>query len=120
MIKEDLESELKAGKQGDAAAAINFKNDLEAMQSTMDAQMASKADADKKLAAIERQIVFRKDDKSDLGDDLDSEGDIEKALKKDCDWIKSDFDKRKSQRKLEIEGLNEAAQFLAGAVILPR
>jgi len=120
MIKEDLESELKAGKQGDAAAAINFKNDLEAMQSTMDAQMASKADADKKLAAIERQIVFRKDDKSDLGDDLDSEGDIEKALKKDCDWIKSDFDKRKSQRKLEIEGLNEAAQFLAGAVIFPR
>jgi len=57
---------------------------------------------------------------SQIWEMTDSEGDIEKALKKDCDWIKKDFDKRKSQRKLEIEGLNEAAQFLAGAVILPR
>merc|ERR1719240_1892346 len=66
MIKDDLENELKAGKQGDAAAQINFANDRKALQDTMDSQMQSKADADKSLAELERQIAYRSDDKSDL------------------------------------------------------
>jgi len=120
MIKEDLESELKAGKQGDATAQINFANDVQALQDTLDAQEASKADADKALAEVDRQIAYRSDDKTDLKADLGGEDTIKGALKKDCDWIKSDFESRKTNRKLEIEGLNEAAQFLAGAVVLPR
>jgi len=120
MIKEDLESELKAGKQGDATAQINFANDVQALQDTLDAQEASKADADKALAEVDRQIAYRSDDKTDLKADLGGEDKIKAALKKDCDWIKSDFESRKANRKLEIAGLNEAAQFLSGAVVLPR
>jgi len=119
MIKEDLEKELKQGEQGDAASQINFKNDLKAAQDTLDAQMQTKADADKGLAEVERQLGYRGEDKDDLNTDLDGEKKIEKALETDCDWIKSDFDKRAANRKLEIEGLNEAKNFLAGAVVLP-
>jgi predicted nucleic acid-binding Zn-ribbon protein len=119
MIKQDLESELKHGKDGESAASTNFASDLKAMEDTLDAQMRSKADADSALAEVERQMNYRGEDKDDENTDLDGEKEIETALKKDCDWIKSDFDKRAANRKLEIEGLDEAKNFLAGAVVLP-
>merc|ERR1740130_1186842 len=119
MIKEDLEGELKQGKNGDAASQLNFKNDLGALQDTMDAQMKTKADADSALAEVERQINYRSDDKSDLGKDLGGEDKVKTALATDCDWIKADFKKRADNRKLEIDGLVEAKHFLAGAVVLP-
>jgi len=120
MIKEDLEKELQGGKDAEAAGRENFANDLKAMEDTLDAQMQTKADADSALAEVERQINYRDEDKDDENTDLDGEGDIKKALKKDCDWIKSDFDKRAANRKLEIQGLNEAKSFLAGAVVLSK
>jgi len=119
MIKEDLEKEVSTGKAEEGATSENFANDLKAMQDTLDAQMQTKADADSALAEVERQINYRGEDKDDANTDLDGEKDIKKALAKDCDWIKSDFDKRASNRKLEIQGLNEAKSFLAGAVVLP-
>jgi chromosome segregation ATPase len=119
MIKEDLEKEVKEGENGNAASQVNFKNDLQAMQDALDAQLQTKADADKELAELERQLNYRGEDKDDLGKDLDGEKDVKKALEKDCDWIKSDFKKRADKRKLEIEGLVEAKHFLSGAVVLP-
>jgi len=118
MIKEDLEGELKQGGLGEATTKQNFADDLSAVEDTLDAQMQSKADADKELAELERQINFRNDDKGDLKTDLGGEEDMKKALAKDCDWIKDDFQKRADKRKLEIQGLNEAQQFLMGAVMM--
>jgi len=119
MIKEDLEKELSNGKDIEAAGSTNFASDLQAMEDSLDAQMQAKADADKRLAEVERQIGYRGEDKSDKNNDLDGEKDIKDALKTDCDWIAKEFDTRKSNRKLEIEGLSEAAHFLGGAVVLP-
>jgi predicted nucleic acid-binding Zn-ribbon protein len=120
MIKEDLEKELQGGKDEEAAGRENFANDLKAMEDALDAQMQTKADADSALAEVERQINYRGEDKDDDNTDLDGEEDIKKANAKDCDWIKSDFDKRAANRKLEIQGLNEAKSFLAGAVVLSK
>merc|ERR1719387_3070010 len=108
MIKEDLEREVQNGKDENAASQVNFSNDLKALEDALDAQKQTKADADKELAETERQIGYRGEDKDDLNKDLDGEKEIKEALEKDCDWIKTDFDKRAKKRKLEIEGLQEA------------
>jgi len=42
---------------------------------------------------------------------------LEGTLDKDCAWVKSHFDSRREKRKAEIEGLQEAKNFLAGAGI---
>jgi len=118
MIKEDLENEVNRGKETDAASQENFSNDLQAANEALDAYKQRKADNDKELAEVLRQINYRGEDKDDKNDDLDGEKDIKKALAEDCDWIKTDFDKRVKKRKLEIEGLKEAKHFLGGATVL--
>jgi len=119
MIKEDLEKEVSNGKAGEAAGSASFASDLKAVEDSLDAQMQTKADAERALADVERQMNYRSEDKDDLTNDLGGEKDIKKALTTDCDWIAKEFDKRATNRKLEIEGLSEAAHFLGGAVVLP-
>merc|ERR1719174_1140885 len=119
MIKDDLVKEVEQGKDSDAASQVNFANDLKAIEDALDAQKQTKAESDMELAEVLRQLGYRSEDKEDLNKDLDGEKEIKEGLEKDCDWIKSDFDKRAANRKLEIEGLQEAKHFLAGAVVLP-
>jgi len=119
MIKDDLVKEVEQGKDSDAASQVNFANDLKAIEDALDAQKQTKAESDMELAEVLRQLGYRGEDKEDLNKDLDGEKEIKEGLEKDCDWIKSDFDKRATNRKLEIEGLQEAKHFLAGAVVLP-
>jgi len=120
MIKEDLEREVKFGEDGDAASNANFGNDLKAAQESMEKQMKIKADADTELAEVLRQIDFRDEDKTTKETDLEGEDKIKKALEVDCAWVDTHFESRAKNRKLEIEGLNEAIHFLQGAVVLPR
>jgi len=45
---------------------------------------------------------------------LDAEKEVQKSLNTDCAWVKSTFDTRAKKRKLEMDGLVEAKDFLAG------
>lgn len=119
MIKEDLEREVKLTGEADAAGRVNFASDLKAAEQSMGRQMKMKADADAELADVMRQIGYREEDKTSLGNDLDGEEKIKEALEKQCGWVETHFDERARKRKIEIEGLQEARHFLMGAVVLP-
>jgi len=113
VIKEDLEKEIKTGKSEDDENQKQYESDAAAMEEAL----ATKKDS---LTAIKKQLAegaVKLDDKeaavTQNGKDADEAKDMEKALETDCAWVKTNFDKRRSARKAEIVGLEEAKDHLA-------
>jgi len=113
VIKEDLEKEIKTGKSEDDDNQKQYESDAAAMEEAL----STKKDS---LTAIKKQLAegaVKLDDKeaavTQNGKDADEAKDMEQALQTDCAWVKTNFDKRRSARKAEIVGLQEAKDHLA-------
>merc|ERR1719240_836775 len=115
MLKEDLEKEMKTGREEDAAAQKKYEEDRAAMQSTLDAQKASKIDTEKALAELQEKVADKEEFKAQKEGDLASAEDMQKTLEHDCAWVETHFETRREKRKTEIDGLVEAKNILAGA-----
>merc|ERR1719316_2142163 len=70
MLKEDLEKEMKTGREEDAAAQKKYEEDRAAMQSTLDAQKASKIDTEKALAELQEKVADKEEFKAQKEGDL--------------------------------------------------
>jgi len=114
MIKEDTENEMKVARQDDADAEAAYEKNRAALQETLDAQSASKVQAEKELAATEEKIADTEEFQSGKAADLAEEKKLKGSIEKDCAWVKSHFESRRDKRKAEMEGLVEAKNFLAG------
>lgn len=114
MIKEDFEKEIQEGRKDDADAQATYEKDRGAMQATLDEQLKSKMTAEKQLADLQAKIGSKEDFKAGKAGDLDGETKLKGALDNDCAWVKTHFDSRRSKRKVEIAGLQEAKDYLAG------
>jgi len=71
--------------------------------------------------SINGQIGDNNDTKDSASKDLDSakqqgesNDDTKEAHKGNCDWLKTNYDERKTHRNAEINGLEEARNFLSG------
>jgi len=67
------------------------------------------------LAAVREDSSAASQKKQEQLDDKKSEKGMAQALKTDCAWVKSHFDKRRQKRKNEMQGLVDAKSFLSGA-----
>merc|ERR1719254_467344 len=76
--------------------------------------MASKVALEKDIAGLEFRISDLEEHVSAKSDDLDSENELKESLDKDCGWIATHFESRRTKRKAEMDGLNEAKSYLAG------
>jgi len=114
MLKEDLEKEMKTGRADEAAAQEAYVGNKADLKATLDAQEKAKADIEESLAALEAKITEYEAFKDQKKGDLDAESDVKKSLDVDCEWVANTFDKRREKRKLEMDGLVEAKNFLAG------
>merc|ERR1719446_1955710 len=114
MIKEDTENEMKVSRQDDADAEAAYEKNRAALQETLDAQSASKVQAEKELAATEQKTADVEEFKNGKAADLAEEKKLAGSIEKDCAWVKTHFKTRRDKRKAEIEGLVEAKNFLAG------
>lgn len=114
MLKEDLEKEMSSGKASDRTNQAEYERDRSALQDTLDAQETQKDAIESALAAMGIKIEGVEEDKSNTESDLTAEGGVKKSLNTDCEWVKSTFATRREKRKLEIDGLVEAKDFLAG------
>merc|ERR1719473_101822 len=115
MLKEDLEKEIKTGREEEAEAQAEYEKQRAALQETMNKLLETrtaledeKADIDSKIADAKGEV----ENKESLKDDKEGELD---AMKPNCDWVLSTFDSRREKRKAEIQGLIEAKGMLAGA-----
>jgi len=114
MIKEDTENEMKVSRQDDSDAEASYEKNRAASQETLDAETASKVQAEKELADTEEKIADMEEFKSGKAADLAEEQKLSASIEKDCAWVKSHFESRRDKRKAEMEGLVEAKNFLAG------
>jgi len=114
MLVEDLEKEIEDGRVDDAAAQEKYLKQNGAMQDTLDAQEATKVALEKEEADLDAKIDATDDYKSGLKGDLEGNDAETKALATDCNWVKAHFKSRRAARKSEMDGLQEAKDFLAG------
>jgi len=114
MLAEDLEKEIADGRSDDADAQSEYEKQNGALQSTLDAQTATKVNLQTQLAGTDAKIDAATAYKKGQNDDKDAEGDAKKAIATDCAWVKEHFEKRRSARKDEIDGLVDAMGFLPG------
>merc|ERR550537_1440121 len=113
-IKEDLEMEIKTGKQEEADAQADYEQQRAAMTATLEAQTDSKVATEKDLAELEAKIADKTAFKEQKETDLKEQETLKDSINTDCAWVATHFDTRREKRKTEIDGLVEAKNFLAG------
>jgi hypothetical protein len=114
MLKDDLEKEMASGKADDASGQNAFEKDNSALEATLEAQKKKESDIESASAALGAKMEDVEEDQSNNEGDLAAEKKIESSLATDCAWVKSTFKTRREKRKLEMDGLVEAKDFLAG------
>jgi septal ring factor EnvC (AmiA/AmiB activator) len=114
MLKDDLANEMKVSRASDAKNQASYEKDNAALQSTLDAQRKKEADLNSDLAELDAKIESYTEFQKQQDGDLSASTDVKTALATDCAWVKTNFQKRADKRKLELDGLVEAKNYLAG------
>jgi len=115
MIREDIEKEIKTMREDDAAAEAQYEKERAELQDGLDSQMALKNSAERELGEVQGATREKTKFKTAKGKELQAEESLEVAIGKDCDWVASHFETRRTKRKAEIAGLIDAKGYLAGA-----
>lgn len=71
-------------------------------------------DIETNAAALGLKIEDGDENKESKEADLAANDKVKASLATDCDWVKNTFKTRKEKRALEVDGLQEAKDFLAG------
>lgn len=114
MLREDLENEMKIGRQDDNENQAEYEKGRAAAQEMLDAQLARKTSKESELADLNAKKMDTEEYKGQKEGDLGAEKDLESSLMKDCSWVKTHFKTRAEKRQTEIDGLQEAKGYLAG------
>jgi hypothetical protein len=117
MLIEDLQDEIKNDTKEEAATQEEYSKDMKA------AEKLKEELVDKKVN-LENAIADREEDKSDenadmsknMGEKMD-EQEYKYKIKPDCDFVISTFDQRRTARAAEMNGLQTAKEYLAGAKV---
>jgi hypothetical protein len=118
-IKEDLEKEMKTAREEEAAAQVLYKKQRSAAQESLDAAKSTKVEVEKELAELLSKKTGAEGFIEERGASIELEEKLGSTLQTDCSWLESHFDSRRSARKAEIEGLEDAKNYLAGAEDAP-
>jgi ribosomal protein S15P/S13E len=117
MLIEDLQDEIKNDTKEEAATQEEYSKDMKA------AKKLKEELVDKKVN-LENAIADREEDKSDenadmsknMGEKMD-EMEYKSKIKPDCDFVISTFEQRRTARAAEMNGLQTAKEYLAGAKV---
>jgi flagellar hook-basal body complex protein FliE len=114
MIIEDVQKEIDDSRKDDAEDQAVYEKERAAMEETLKAQLASKAAMEKRLQELEQKIQDTSDLKDAKNEDLEAEQELTKAIGSDCSWVTTHFQDRADKRKVELDGLVSAKDYLAG------
>merc|ERR1719502_310591 len=114
MLVEDTEKEIAEGRSDNSDAQEKYLKQNGALQATLDGQEETKANTEAEKADLEEKMSDAQKYLDGKNEDKDAEGDTKKAVATDCNWVKTHFEKRRQQRKTEMDGLVDAKAFLSG------
>jgi len=114
MIKQDLEMELKTGREDDVAAQQQYLEERKGMETVLQAQSETKAQLEKQLVDLEEKLNGDEASLAATQAESASGTAMMTSIKADCDWVKTHFESRRTKRQDELEALQDAKALLAG------
>jgi len=114
MLAEDLAIEMGQARTEDASAQKEYLTQRDAMQTAVNTAEATKSATATELADTNMNIQEAEEFKAREGKDLAGETDKQAALSTDCAWVETHFESRRQKRKVEMAGLVDAKDYLAG------
>merc|ERR1719401_2118196 len=114
MLAEDLQNEIDKGREMDAEAQEQYLKTRADQEASIHAMSKLKEVKSEELAELQDSSLDNEQKKSALLADLEEEEKLKKALYSDCSWVATHFDSRREKRKTEIQGLQDAKNYLAG------
>jgi len=114
MITDDLRKEMDVARRDDATAQSLYETEDAAMKKTLQAQLELKLKTERELNDVNTKAQDKREMKAAKESDLGAETDLANSIYKDCAWVETHFEKRRTQRKAEMDGLADAKSYLAG------
>jgi hypothetical protein len=114
MIKEDVEREMAVSRQDDVVAEAEYEKSFAALKGTLDKQTRSNLAIKRELVDTQQDEATEREFNDGKGRDFTEEKSMEETLKNDCAWVDTHFASRRESRKNEINGLEDAKNYLAG------
>merc|ERR1719213_758964 len=113
-IKEDLENEIKQSKAAEAAAQSEFDAERSAAMKSIEALNAKKTTLEQQAADLGEKITDQTEEKQGKGVVKGNKQQYREDLKSKCDWMKDNFDTRRTARQEEMTAMLRAKSSLAG------
>lgn len=113
MIREDILLEMNVARKDDADAQASYETERGALRIVLDKQLASKAHAEKVKSDAAAKKVEEEATVTRTEGELTEEGTLKTNLETNCAWVATHFETRRTKRKLDMDGLLEAKEFLA-------
>jgi hypothetical protein len=114
-IKEDLETEMATSKKEEAEALTAYRKMLKESSDSMQAMKDKIVSLNEEIADTGLKIEDQQAVWDDLHDQKLGVDAYLESIKEQCDWIMTNFDQRASDRKIEMDGYDEAKSALAGS-----
>merc|ERR1719420_2405391 len=115
MLIEDLEDEIKNGTKDEMDAQGEHEKNMEVAKKLKESLEEKKTNLEETIAKREEEKVDEHSKKAVNLNDKSAELEYKKEIKPDCDWVISSFDERAKKREAEMNGLQSAKEYLAGA-----
>jgi hypothetical protein len=115
MIVTDMENQVKTAREDDAAAEAEYEKERAAMKAMLDEQTATKVATEQSVADTNELIAEKQALHAQTTEELAVQKELMATLAKDCAWVTSNFESRRTKRKTEMDALAEAKSILAGA-----
>jgi len=114
MLVEDLEKEIADGRADEAEDEKDYQKQAGSLQKVLDTKDATKVGLEEERANVQDDLDVAEDEMSDQTALGNNKAKSKLNLKADCAWVESHFEKRKTDREDEMQGLVDAKSFLAG------
>jgi len=124
MMKEDFEKEMKEATNDEAELESDYKDSMSALTKMLESLEDKKASLEKQISGAKKTKVKNDATVRQVADNKDVADAHRVQLDKDCAWVlDGGFEKRRSQRKSEMDSISNAKDFLgdilSGKPVLP-
>lgn len=113
MVKTGIQDEIAADKASEAMAIEQFEKAIKELSNLKDSLLAKQMALNKDMADLQSKVAQTDSQKSSSQKEATATAATAAALKKDCAWVTTNFDSRRTKRQAEIDGLLEAKSLLA-------
>ena len=113
-IKQDIEQEIVTGRADEKTAQAAFEKERKAIRESFVAQEKAITETQTEMAEVKAKVTDIVGERSVHEAELKEQEEMGDALVRDCEWVKTEFENRRKARKIELDGLAEAKDFLAG------